>query len=337
MKYKTYIIAEVGPNHNGSLDMAISYIDELSKIGVNAVKFQLTNPYKLFSNNSFMADYQIQNQKQETPIKMALRHQLKPRDHLKLIKRCKQKKVDYLCTAFDLSSQKFLLNNANLKYIKIASGELFSLDILNLISKSKIPILLSTGMSKFNELQKTINILNSNFPKKIILLHCISRYPAPFKQVNLNVMLKLKKKFKCDVGFSDHTENNMSSTLAVAMGAKFIEKHVTFDKNLEGPDHKASSTITEFKDLVQQIRLVEKIKGNDKNIIGKEEKKISNVARKSIVAKKDLNKNHLITNKDLTFKRPGTGILPIFLDKVVGKRTIKKINRNDIIKLKDLK
>ena len=333
---KTYIIAEVGPNHNGSLEFALEYIDALTLIGVDAIKFQLAEPKLLFSKDSKLAKYQTENTNYKTPLQMIANHQLSQNDHIKLYKKCKKNKIDYLCTGFDLQSVKFLNENFDLKYFKIASGEIFSIDILEYISKFNKPIILSTGMAKFDEISQTIKILNSNFKKNITLLHCISNYPAKINKVNLNVMNKLKELFDYPVGFSDHTETILSSIIAVSMGAIIIEKHVTFDKKLIGPDHKASSTIEEFKELVSEIRKVELIKGNKKNYISKSEIEIANVSRKSIVAKKNLKKNKILSNNDFCYKRPGTGILPIYKNKIIGKKLKKNINKDKLILLKDL-
>ena len=328
---RTYIIAEVGPNHNGSLDFALDYIDALSLIGVDAIKFQLAEPKLLFSKDSKLAKYQIENTNFKTPLEMISRHQLSQSDHIKLYKKCKRKKIDYLCTGFDLQSVKFLNENFDLKYFKIASGEIFSIDVLEYISQFKKPIILSTGMANFDEITQTIKILNYNFKKNITLLHCISNYPAKINTVNLNVMNKLNEIFKYPVGFSDHTESIFSSIVAVSMGATIIEKHVTFDKKLKGPDHKASSTIEEFKELVNEIRKVEVVKGNSKNYISKSEKEIANVSRKSIVAKQYIRKGDVFTNNNISVKRPGSGISPMLWYKILGTEAKKDYKIDDLI------
>lgn len=333
---KTYIIAEVGPNHNGSLKMALKYVDELSNIGVDAIKFQLADPKKLFSKNSKFAKYQIKNSKYKNPKEMIKKTQLSKSDHLHIYNYCNKKNIQYLCTAFDLESLKFLNKNFNLSFFKIASGEIFSLDMLDYISKFKKKIILSSGMASFDEINQCIKILNKNFKKQITILHCISSYPVKIENVNLNVMSKLHKKFNYPVGFSDHTKDILSSIVAVSMGATIIEKHVTFSRGLEGPDHKASSTISEFKKLVKEIRKIDLIKGSDKNIISDEENEIANVSRKSIVANKTLYEKHIIKNSDITFKRPGTGILPIFKNKIIGKKVKNKILKDSVINLKDV-
>ena len=332
----TYIIAEIGPNHNGSVEMALQYIDELSDIGANAIKFQLTNSDDLFSNESIFADYQKSSNKFRTAKDMIANLQLKPKEHLQLYNKCKEKKIDYLCTAFDLESLIFLNENMNLKYFKIASGEIFSIDMLQYMSNIKKPIIFSTGMATFDEIELSLSILNKNFKKDITLLHCISNYPTSLEDVNLNIMNNLKGTFNYSVGFSDHTIDNLSSIAAVSMGAKIIEKHVTFDKNSDGPDHKASSTINEFSNLVNDIRKIELIKGSNVKEISDKEKEVATAARKSITAKYELPVNKIITNNDICFKRPGTGVLPYESHLIIGKKVKKLIKMNDIIKLNDI-
>ena len=332
----TYIIAEVGPNHNGSFEMASNYVDVLSEIGVDAIKFQLVNPDLLFSENAIFAEYQKNKNSYNSPKNMAKSHQLSHEDHIKIYKKCLEKNIDYLCTPFDLSSLKFLNENFDLKFFKIASGEIFSVDMLEYISNNSKPIILSTGMATFEEIEKTIEILNLNTKKEIIILHCISNYPTKIENVNLNVMKKLQKIFNYPIGFSDHTEDIFSSMIAVSMGAVVIEKHVTFDKNLDGPDHKASSTIEEFEELIKQIRKIEIVRGSEDNKISNEEKEIANVARKSIVANNNIDKDQIISEENICYKRPGFGILPIYKDQVIGKKAKKMILKNYIIKFEDL-
>ena len=262
---------------------------------------------------------------------MSKKHQLKPIDHILLYKECKNNNIDYLCSAFDLNSLIFLDENVELKYYKIPSGEIFSLDILDYISKNDKPIILSTGMATYEEIQLSIDLINKNFKKQITLLHCISNYPTSYNDVNMKVMTELKKRFKYPVGFSDHTIDNYSSITATAMGASIIEKHVTIDKSLPGPDHQASSTIDEFSDLVKSIRKVEIIKGTRKKIFSDQEKQISRASRKSIVSLNDIPSGSIIKEGDICYKRPGTGFLPIQKHNIVGKRTLIDIPANIVI------
>ena len=332
----TYIIAEVGPNHNGSVDIAIEYIEALATIGVDAVKFQLAKPESLYSKDAVFADYQKKNINFKSPIEMSKKYQLSYEEHKILYDNCIKNNIQYLCSAFDLESIKFLNNNFNLPYFKIGSGEIFSLDIINYISEQKTPIILSTGYASFDEIKISIDLFNQNFKKDITILHCISRYPTPVESVNLKVMLELKNKFMYPVGFSDHTVGNDCAIAAVAMGASIIEKHVTFDKRQQGPDHKASITIQEFSDLVKSIRNVEIALGESKKRVSDEEQEVAKFGRKSIVSNKNISSGEVISKDMICYKRPGTGFLPTHLDKVVGKKAKKSIRINRIINKSDI-
>lgn len=329
---KTYIIAEVGPNHNGSLSLATKYIDLISKSGANAVKFQLAQPLEVYSQDSFKANYQKKNDGNRSIITMSRKNQLSYNDHLKLSKYSKKKGIDYLCSAFDIKSLKFLDKKINLKYIKIPSGEVFDLNTLSYLSKTKKEILLSTGMVTQKELDKILKILNKNFKKRITILYCVSSYPTEPEQINFDKMLKYKKK-GYQIGFSDHTLTMNASLIAVSLGARVIEKHVTVNKKLKGPDHKFSLNMKEFNELVTNIREVEKIiKFKNKKEIDDTTKEIIKVSRKSVVSSRLINKNTKICIEDLVFKRPGTGISPLEIKKVLGKIAKIDIKPNKVIK-----
>ncbi len=341
MKKKTYIIAEVGANHNGSFIKAKKYIDLLSKINVDAVKFQLSNPDLALSDNSFRAHYEKKskgfNPKQNI-IEEVKNRQLSLNHHKQLYKYCKKKNIDYLCSPFDLESLKFLINKLRVKKIKIPSGEILSLDFFNFLNNSKnfFEIIFSTGMASYNEIEIALSNLKKIKKSRIKILHCVSNYPTRIDRVNLSVIPEIKKRYKCDVGFSDHTKNNLTSVIAVALGARIIEKHVTLNKNLPGPDHKMSLNINEFKKLVLQIRCVEKMIGNKLKPITKEEMKIAKVARKSIVAKQDIKSGEIIKKNHICFKRPGTGILPIYFKNILNKKAKRFIKANTLILYKDI-
>lgn len=336
MSTHTYIIAEVGPNHNGNIDLALEMIEKLSVIGVDAIKFQLAIPEEVYSKDSFKADYQIRNEGSASPIEMSRKIQLPARDHIKLYEACRKHGVDYMCSAFDLKSMLFLDEHFDMPYYKVPSGEIFSVDIMNYMATQNKPVILSTGMASFDEMQIAIDIINQFEKKDIIILHCISSYPAPYEDVNLRTMLEIGKRFDYPIGFSDHTIGNDAAIAAVALGACVIEKHVTTDKELPGPDHKASITIEEFAELVRSIRNVEKVLGKPDKVLSVTEAGVKSMARKSIVAKCDLDIGHIITDEDLCYKRPGTGVLPIFKDKVIGKKVIKRIEADRVIHLENL-
>jgi len=329
---RTYIIAEIGPNHNGSYEIAIKMVKELAKIGVDAVKFQLSNPEKVLSLDSFKADYQKINDNDEDIFKASKKRQLTLFEHKKLSDYCKQLGIDYLCTAFDLDSLIFLDQEIDIPKFKIASGEIFSLDMLQYISHKNKPIILSTGMATFKEITKVYDILNQNKKHDITILHCVTSYPTPIEKVNLNIMLELQKKFRTKVGYSDHTLGNTTALASVAIGATIIEKHVTLDKSLPGPDHKASATIKEFADLIKDVRNIELAFGNSNKRFSSTELDIAKVARKSIVSKRNISKGSFITDDDICYRRPGTGFLPIDRDLVIGKKAITDIEENRVIR-----
>jgi|ETNmetMinimDraft_11_1059920.scaffolds.fasta_scaffold09786_2 N,N'-diacetyllegionaminate synthase len=330
---KVYIIAEVGPNHNGSYKLARKYIQMLAGSGVDAIKFQISDPQMALSLNSFRAKYEKNAKGYKSKVNLfdeVKKGQLGRDEHAKLSKECKKFKLDYLCSAFDISSLKFLNEKLNIKKFKIPSGEILSLDMLNYINKQNKPVILSTGLANFNEIKKSLNFLK-RVRKKISLLHCVSNYPTDPGDVNMSTLIELEKNFKCPVGFSDHTIDGLASISAVSMGATIIEKHVTMDKNMRGPDHKISSTIKEFKQLTKNIRLVEKIIGFKKKNFSKKDKEIFRVARKSIVSVRNIYPGEKIKPNDICFKRPGTGFSPLDRNKVLGKKVKKFIKKNTLI------
>lgn len=329
---KVYIIGEVGPNHNGSLETALDMVEKMAEAGVDCVKFQMTDPYKLYSDDAFKASYQQKNDKSKGAREMSLSYQLRPEAHIALYEKCNECGVDYICTAFDLDSLIYLDEHVVMPYYKIASGEIFSLDIIDYISKQDKPIILSTGMATYEEVEKAVGLLSRNSAKNITILHCISNYPAKYEEVNLRNMITLKEKFGCDIGFSDHTIGNDCAIAAVALGAKMIEKHVTLDKNANGPDHKASIDISELTSLVTSVRNIEKALGSYERQFNESQREISRVARKSIVTKHALQAGHVITEEDICFKRPGTGFLPIEQEMVIGHCLLVDMNADRVIR-----
>ena len=268
---------------------------------------------------------------------MSKKNQLTREQHYKLSKICKKNKLIYLCSAFDLESLKFLDKNLRIPMFKIPSGEAFSLDMLNFLSKKKKSILLSTGMTSFKELKQILNKINNGRRKDITILHCISSYPADKKDLNLNLIDTISKKFKYKVGYSDHSLGDQACLAAVAKGALVIEKHVTLSKKMRGPDHKTSSTIDEFKSMVNKIRDLEEMMGTNIKKFSKKEINVKNAARKSIVAVNDIKKGSIIRLLDITFKRPGTGISPLEAKKVIGKKAKYFIKKDTLLKKSKIK
>jgi N,N'-diacetyllegionaminate synthase len=330
------IIAEIGPNHNGDFNLAKKILTNLSKSKPDYVKFQLGDPYKIYSQNAIFAKYQ-KNRKFRGPVKMSLKNQLSKNQHLYLNEMCKDLDLRYSCTAFDLDSLIFLDKKINIPFFKIASGEIHSLDMLHYISLSKKPVILSTGMASINDITKSLKILKKNKKsRKITLLHCVSSYPTELKDMNLIRMKNLKNKFGLDVGLSDHSVSFVPAIIAVTNKATVIEKHVTFSKKLSGPDHKASLDIYQFSDFIKYIREAEILINSKLIKNSRDELNVKKVSRKSIVSSNFIPKGKKISEIDICFKRPGYGISPLDIKKVIGKRTLKNIKENSLIFKKDL-
>ena len=324
-----FIIAEAGVNHNGNLNLAKKLVDAAKRAGVDAVKFQTFKTKNLVSKNTKMANYQKKNTgKKESQFDMLKRLELRNRDFVKLKKYCDKQKIIFLSTPHTEDAVDFL-NNLVPAY-KVASGDLTNSPLLKKISRKKKPIILSTGMATLDEVREAVNtILPIN--KKLILLHCTTNYPCPLEEINLRAMLTLKKNFNLLVGYSDHTSGIIVPTIAVAMGATVIEKHFTLDKNLPGPDHRASLEPKELKEMVKSIRNVEKILGAEKKKPTISEKKIMRVIRKSLIAKVNITKGIIIKKNMLIAKRPGTGINPKKINRIIGRVAKKNIEQDELI------
>ena len=321
-KNKVKIIAEDGVNHNGSIKLAKKLVDCASKMGADYVKFQTFEADDLATESAPKAYYQkINTRKGETQYQMLKRLELSKKDHVILKKYCKKRKINFLSSCFSISSFNFL-HKIGLKTIKIPSGEINNVPFLEHIGKYKKEIILSSGMSSLLEVSKAIKILlEAGTPKKnLTILHCNTEYPTPFSDVNLKAMSLLKEKFQCEVGYSDHTNSIAVPIAAVALGARVIEKHLTLNKNMKGPDHKASIEPKDFKNMVKSIRNIETSLGIKKKFISKSEKKNILIARPSIVAKEKIFKGEVFTEKNLTVKRPGDGISPMRWNKILGKK-----------------
>ena len=326
-----YIIAEVGPNHNGSIEIALEMIRLLAAAGADAVKFQLATPEDVYSQDAFKADYQRANDGEGSPLEMSRRVQLPFSAHRRLYEACRRNHVDYLSSAFDLESLRQIDSFAEMPFFKIPSGEIVATDILDYIATRERPILLSTGMATSDEVAAALDRLTASGPRSITLLHCVSVYPVPYTEVNLLAMVSLAKRFHRPVGYSDHSIGPECCVGAVALGAAVIEKHVTMDRDMPGPDHKASATIDEFAAMVRSVRLLEQALGDGKRRFSVAEQDVRGMARKSIVAVCDLPAGHVIARGDLCFKRPGTGIPPSRTDSLVGRRLRVSIGADRLI------
>lgn len=334
-KLHTYIIAEVGVNHNGKLDLAYKIIDAAKNAKADCVKFQYFNHKELSTFHGQQAAYQFRNLKKKQTQYQLLKKLELSFENLKKIKiYCKKKKIDFLLSIFGVEELK-IIKKLNLNLIKIPSGEINNFPLLKNIAKLKKNVILSTGMAKLIEVKYAISVLKKfNLSiDQISLLQCTTDYPTNLKDVNLNAMQTLKKEFKSKIGLSDHTTGNEASIAAVALGANIIEKHITLNNNMSGPDHKASLNPKKFKHFVKSIRNVELLLGSYIKKPSKSEIKNKKVVRKSIVARKKINVGDRFTNENITCKRPEGGISPVYWEKIIGKKSKYIFETDDLITL----
>lgn len=328
---KVYIIAEAGVNHNGSIQIAKEMVDVAVHAGVDAIKFQTFIPEKLVCKNAKKARYQTENTESDEPqIDMLKALQLSQEDFIELKKYCDENNIDFISTPFDVESLIFLYQ-IGIKTIKIPSGEITNYPLLVAAGKTMLPIILSTGMSIIDEVNDAIKVLKHNGTKDIIVLQCNTEYPTPYEDANVNSMIYMKDTLKCNVGYSDHTIGNDVAIAAVAVGAKVIEKHFTLDRTMKGPDHKASIEPDELRQLVNSIRNVEKAMGHYDKVVSPSEKKNIDMVRKSIVASEKIKKGDIFTEKNITTKRPGSGISPMKWNDVIGHIAKKDYEKDEMI------
>lgn len=334
-KNKTFIIAEAGVNHNGSIELAFRLIDEAKNASADAVKFQTFKATSLVSKKAEKAEYQKQTTgSNESQYEMIKKLELSLEDHYKLIDYCFKKEIQFLSSPFDLDSID-LLSELGLELFKIPSGEIINLPYLRKIAKLNKNVILSTGMSDLGEIEFALDILvkNGTNREKITILQCNTEYPTPYEDVNLKAMLTIKNAFNIKVGYSDHTKGIEVPIAAVALGAEIIEKHFTLDRNMEGPDHKASLEPDELTKMITSIRNIEKAFGDGIKKPSKSELKNKLIARKSLVALKRIEKGELFTEENIGIKRPGSGISPMRWDEVLGKLANKEFNVDDLIEI----
>ncbi len=332
---KTIIIAEAGVNHNGSLELAKRLVDEAVKAGVDYVKFQTFKAKNLVSFSAEKADYQKETTStDESQFEMIKKLELNINAHKELVEYCNFRGIRFISTPFDLDSID-LLFDLGVDFYKIGSGEITNYPYLKKIASKGLPVVLSTGMSNLDEVNEAFNLLIDNGLKKeqISLLHANTEYPTPYSDVNLKAMLTLKDVFKVTVGYSDHTKGIEVPIAAVALGAKIIEKHFTIDRTMEGPDHKASLEPEELKMMVDSIRNIEQTLGSGIKQPSESEKKNIVIARKSIVAARNILKGELFTEENITTKRPGNGISPMRWNEILGRTAQKNFRTDDLIEV----
>ena len=331
----TIIIAEAGVNHNGNIENAFRLVDVATEAGADYVKFQTFKAENLVSGSAKKAEYQVQNtgNSEETQLQMLKKLELSNRQHEKLITYCKKKKIKFFSTAFDLESLAYL-HSVGLEMVKIPSGEITNLPYLRKAASLFQKVILSTGMATLSEIRDALEVfLNAGIKKEnITILHCNTEYPTPMDDVNLKAMLHIQKEFGTKVGYSDHTLGIEVPVAAVALGASIIEKHFTLDKTMPGPDHKASLDPDELKAMVSAIRNIEKtMSGSGEKAVSLSEEKNMSIARKSIVAKTDIKKGEIFSEKNITVKRPGIGISPMLWDNIIGKKAHKHFEADELI------
>ncbi len=326
-----FVIAEAGVNHNGNIYLAKQLIDAASEAGADAVKFQTFQADKLVCKAAKKADYQMKTtNREETQYEMIKKLELTHQMHGELMEYCEKKKIMFLSSPFDIESIKFLAK-LGVQIFKVPSGEITDLPYLREIAKLRKKVFISTGMSNLNEVKEAVSVLKNNGTDDITLLQCNTQYPTLMSDVNLLAMVTMREETGLAVGYSDHTQGIEIPIAAVALGAKVIEKHFTLDKNMEGPDHKASLEPYELKQMVAGIRKTELALGNGIKQLSESEKANVEVARKSIVASMQIKKGELFTEANITTKRPGNGISPMQWDEILGTIACRDYEMDELI------
>jgi len=328
-----FIIAEAGVNHNGSLELAKKLVDKAKDAGVDCVKFQTFISKNIVSKNAQKADYQkLDTKAEESQQDMLKKLELSFSDFTALSEYCSEQGIEFLSTAFDFESIDFL-DSIGIKRWKVPSGDITNLPYLIKIAKLRKPVILSTGMSTMDDIRNAILVLKENGAGELSVLHCTTEYPTPFTDVNLKAMITIKNEFGINIGYSDHTKGIEVSIAAVALGATIIEKHFTLDRDLEGPDHKASLEPNELKAMVDSIRHIEVALGDGIKQPVESEIKNMAVARKSIIANSEIKAGQTFTEDNLAIKRPGDGISPMRWFEVLGKTAKRDFHEDELIEI----
>lgn len=332
-KQGTYIIAEAGVNHNGSFALAKEMVDAAAEAGADCVKFQTFTPEKLVSEYAEKAEYQKKNTgSRESQLDMLKKLTLAEDEYRELSDYALKRGIDFCSTAFDEDSIRFV-HELHCKFWKIPSGEITNMPYLIQIARYNEPIIMSTGMSTPEEIQMAVEIIKEYSAAPLVLLHCNTEYPTPYEDVNLLAMKQMEQEFHCRTGYSDHTTGIEIPVAAAALGAKVIEKHFTLDRTMEGPDHRASLEPLELCRMVRSIRNVELALGSGVKTVQKSEQKNIRIARKSITAKTKIHKGELLTEENITTKRPGDGISPMRWREVLGTRAVRNFAEDEMIEI----
>jgi N,N'-diacetyllegionaminate synthase len=329
------IIAEIGVNHDGSIDRAKALMVDAMRAGATTVKFQMFRSDEIVSEDAELADYQKENLSSSMSQSAMLRHlELSSEQMAELMSYASELGVEFLCTAFDIDSLHWLMSQGQ-KRIKIASGEITNYFLLSEIARLNQPVLLSTGMASVDEIEAALDLLLSGNRSAgdITLLQCTSSYPTQLNEANINALAFMRKRFNLEVGFSDHTTSFHSALAAVALGATVIEKHVTYNRDAEGPDHKASADLAEFAEYVHHIRMVEVVLGELNKVPTNSELSTARSARRSLVAAHQVTTGEPFTRENLRARRPGTGISPMEFAKLEGRPSNRNYQPGDLVQL----
>ncbi|MFD3157508.1 N-acetylneuraminate synthase [Haloimpatiens sp. FM7330] len=328
-----YIIAEIGVNHNGNIETAKKLIDKAKEAGVDAVKFQSFTSENEKIRNAPLAEYQKENTNYKDAFEMSKKLELSIEEHIKLKKYCDKKKITFLSTGFDKDNVD-LLDNLGVELFKIPSGEINNFPLIKHIALKNKPIIVSTGMANLAEIDECITYIRNYNNKKLTILHCVSLYPCNFDKLNLKFLATLNRIYDdCIIGFSDHSIGEEASIASIALGARVIEKHITLDKTMEGPDHKASMDCEELKHFVASIRNIEKALGSNLKKISEEEMRVREVSRKSIVVEKNIKEGERFTIENLSIKKPGNGIPSKYLKNIINRVATTNLKKDTILTL----
>lgn len=333
MTKHVYIIAEAGVNHNGSLDLALQLCDAAKAAGVDAVKFQTWKTELIITKGTKKAEYQERNLNNDDDQFTMLKKLELSYDNFKIVKQhCDEIGVQLLSTADETESLDFLVE-LGMPFIKLGSGDINNIPYLRAVAKYGMPVILSTGMANLSQVATAYDTLQEAGAKDVSILHCTTNYPCPMDEVNLRAMQTMQEAFKCKVGYSDHSIGTEIPVAAVAMGAEIIEKHFTLNRNMEGPDHKASLEPQELKYMVDCIRNIEKAMGDGIKRPNTSEMEISKVVLKSIVAKCPIKKGEILTADNMAIKRAESGMSAAYWDVVIGKKAIRDFSIDEPIKI----
>jgi sialic acid synthase SpsE len=333
---KCLLIAEIGVNHNGDMALAKSMITEAKLAGADAVKFQTFTAKSLASKETPKVAYQKKlTPGDESHYEMLQRLELTKSDHFLLVDFCKELDITFLSTPYDIENAKFLQEEIDVELFKTASADLVDLPLHEYIASTRKPVIVSVGMASLGEIEEVIKIYQSYDSNDIVLLHCVSNYPCESESINMEVMNTLSQAFQLPIGYSDHSVGPEASILSVAYKAKVIEKHFTIDKNLDGPDHLASTTPGEFTTLVSSIRKAESMLGSPVKKMQKEELQMAKVSRKSMHFSRDMNLGEVVQKKDIVLIRPGSGLFISLLPQILGRKVNAFIEKGSIVNFSD--